>query len=193
MKHTHIDIPNPHEWIPSNLIIDVIDRAAHVAEFLEGVKWIDLQNELRSNTSWIIFKPYPPRAKRVSYRDQGDHTVFQGHYGAVYLESGQGDEIERTKQTTNEDAFHQACRRAFEHEDVRWIVQYLTNLQRVFEEWVWNDEEPLQPLHPKMYTKKSGGLNIAAHLDSVKPAQRGYYQAIQSKFAALRGKYSNGG
>lgn len=90
--------PGMHEWIPSNLLLEVLERARR-----EGVQWIHVQHQLRSPTAHIVFAP----AKSSSVIEHGGERRIRlhGHVGAVYAA---GHAL-----TTDQADFHDELRAAF--------------------------------------------------------------------------------
>ncbi len=163
--------PKKHEWIPCDQIMNVINRAANVAQFQEGVAWVDLQHKLRIDTSWIIFKP-----SKAILDASKRYTLLQGHIGAVYLEPG------HIIQTTGTTPFHNACRVAFD--EAHSTTEFLTSIRSVFAQWMWKDEQPAPspPIHPRLET--ADGTRIASNLSTVINTQRDRYTTTK---AILRG------
>jgi len=180
-----------HEWIPCKLIMDVIDRAANYDDLNEGAKWIEMQHLLRTDTSWIIFKPYPePHSPAMAEVHQG-HTILWGHIGAVYLEEGN----ERVGQVIKgRDVFHDECCAAFSGGGPtnlpvpKTIDECIDNIKGVFTRWIWNGEQPALPLHPSLWTQREGGLNIAQSKATVVSQQKTRYNLTEAKFEWVRGK-----
>jgi hypothetical protein len=162
-----------HEWIPTNMIMSVINRTAGVEDGVEVADWIELQHQLRTDTSWVIFKP--SRGKTEDYQGK-NYTVLQGHVGALYLNGEQ--------KTSGTQAFHNMLRQSFSAS--KTINQCLTDLQKVFEEWVWNGQEnPNPPIHPLL---QWNGTRLAENLTSAKSQQAANFQATQSIFENLKKK-----
>jgi len=167
-----VDYP-PHEWIPSNMILAVIDRAANLAQFSEGVKWIDLQHELRSNTNWVIFKPSFGK-QPVAYQGK-EYVVLQGHTGALYLDG--------SPQHTGQGPFHDDLRGAFEH--ATNTANCATRIEGVYNKWVWNGERPALPIHPQL--TDGSGRNVASNLDQVIQDQEQRHSTMQQQLEAYKG------
>ncbi|MEQ8965133.1 MAG: DUF4157 domain-containing protein, partial [Azospirillaceae bacterium] len=85
-----------HEWMPSNYIGRVVDRARSAStaeEMAVATKWIDFAHAWRTRTTYLITAPDKSQYARTvdEARDPatgnttpGSHTVLQGHAGAVY-------------------------------------------------------------------------------------------------------------
>ena len=85
-----------HEWMPSNYIGRVVDRARAATtaeEMAVATKWIDFAHAWRTRTTYLVTAPDKSQyARNVDEaRDPatgntatGRHTVLQGHAGAVY-------------------------------------------------------------------------------------------------------------
>lgn len=174
--------PGFHEWIPTDLMIDVINRAAESpSQGIEAARWINLQNELRTDTSWVIFKP----SRATQEEDPITHrtyAVLQGHAGALSYEyAGR-----RITASVGEPAFHSALRKAFGRG--KTVAQALIELEQVFKAWVWDGTEALPAnLNPTM-ADDTGAL-IAANSGAVASRQAARFKATETMFANLRTKY----
>ncbi|HLP88808.1 MAG TPA: DUF4157 domain-containing protein [Nostocaceae cyanobacterium] len=163
-----------HEWIPCNLIAQVIERTASTNEFIEGDKWIDFQHGLRSPTKQIIFNK--SKAIKIKYREEEkeeDKLVLQGHTKSVYLY----EEIPENQQTKYSPEFHKALESAFTNS--KNITDCIRGIRRVFEDWVWKgDEVSEQEVHPEMmcYSKKA-----KTNWSDITKAQADNYKTIKDK------------
>ncbi|GAA2057350.1 hypothetical protein GCM10009757_36080 [Streptomyces cheonanensis] len=93
-------MPGHHEWIPSNMILEVLDAA--ISHFDAGrvqgaLDWLLLHNELRSRTNLVIWK-----------RPEGLSSPPAGHVGSFYHK----DE-DKSVLTDGTEAFHDALREIF--------------------------------------------------------------------------------
>jgi hypothetical protein len=148
-----------HEWIPTNMIPHVIQRAASTKDLTgEGVAWIHLHNNLRSDTSWVVFKP----ALGINESYNGKmYKVLTGHSGALY--------IGNSPKTQGINNFHDELRKAFR--EGKSINECLTSLQAVFRKWIWKNES-LKPedIHPLLtWNDEPAAKNLSslkARLDS---------------------------
>jgi hypothetical protein len=166
-----------HEWIPSNMIMQAINRAAGVEDGVEIGNWIDVQHELRTDTSWVIFNLSKSITKKYG-REKKDYTVLQGHVGALYLDG--------TEQTQGTGAFHDASRKAFNAS--KNIKDCVSEVQDVFEDWVWDGKgNPSPPLHPKLTWN---GMPAAANLSKLKSQQSANFDATKRMFASVKRKAS---
>jgi hypothetical protein len=134
-----------HEWIPTDMIDRIIDRASSPDKFIEGVKWIDLQHKLRVDTSWVIFKP--SKWDLVQYNNN-DYLLPCGHIGTVSL----GKPIDHPNEsalTTKQEQFHNELRSAFNRSTN--IDTYFVELNKVIEKWIWTGETFSPPLLPFVF------------------------------------------
>jgi Domain of unknown function (DUF4157) len=156
-----------HEWIPSNMIMDVINRTAGVEDGVEVADWIELQHNLRTDTSWVIFKPSKGTIEKYGGKD---YTVLHGHVGAMYLKGAQ------RKDGTN--IFHNVLRRSFVASQK--INQCIESLQTVFEEWVWDGKENPNPsIHPLL---EWNGVKMIDNFSEVKSQQASNYRSSKVMF-----------
>jgi hypothetical protein len=150
-----------HEWIPGEVINEIVARAAAPDQFFEGLKWIDLQHKLRVDTSWVIFKPsrWTPTPYRPLISDTGarseerEFIIPDGHPGALTLMG-----LSRPL-TTGEGEFHNALKRAFTGSST--IEGYFDSLLSVIEAWVWAGEGASLPIFPRVFYKGQHVESIA--------------------------------
>jgi hypothetical protein len=160
-----------HEWIPCELINRVIDRAATPDKYLEGPKWIDLQNSLRTNTFDILFN--------LSYAvEVQDKLVPQGHSGAIYGPEPENPSRTDKPQTVGQDAFHTALHTAFE--GASDFPSLKAALLAVVEQFAWKGEEPAKAIHP-LATCQGAQLTAAVALTKYNAVKA----SINSAFAAF--------
>jgi hypothetical protein len=171
--------PGKHEWIPTDLMLEVIARAAEdVPQGIETAKWIMLQHELRSDTSWVVFKPSKAKTETVEGQP---FVVLQGHSGTLTYER----DGRRIAATVGQADFHNDLRNAFRG---KTVAGALAALEQVFQNWVWNGQEALPGnLNPTL--QDSNQQSIVLNLASFKANQAQYYSNIQTMFATLKNKY----
>ncbi|MBN2394140.1 MAG: hypothetical protein JXR84_25635 [Anaerolineae bacterium] len=156
-----------HEWIPSNMMMDVINRTAGVETGVKAADWIQLQHELRVDTSWVIFKP--SKSEWVANHKGKSYTVLQGHSGAVYFEG--------EAQTAGQPAFHNELRAAFESGTT--VKKCISRLQEVFKEWVWEGEKS-NSVHPKLR------FGLGGSVSTVKRKQKRNFEKANKRFEQLK-------
>ncbi|MCD0168972.1 DUF4157 domain-containing protein [Deinococcus sp. 23YEL01] len=142
-----------HEWIPTNLLREVIDRTAGTVSGIQAADWIDLQHRLRTDTSWIVFRP--EYGERLNHADGNAYFVFKGHVGAVYLRTAT-----RPKElTTHSSTFHDELRRAFDVS--KTVNQSVAKARAVIKKWVWDGvgEPGINEIHPQLLWTK-GRLSL---------------------------------
>ncbi|MFE9611282.1 hypothetical protein [Streptomyces sp. NPDC006012] len=69
-----------HEWLPAAYLLDVVRNAK---DHVDGAKWIDAQNSLRSDTAHLVF--FPSKSMRETTVNGKKYSIPQGHVGAVYF------------------------------------------------------------------------------------------------------------
>ena len=113
-----------HEYIPSSLVIEVIDRAKAAVEsagdtdqekIKAGLAWIELQHSVRSETWKLVFAKNHKTVKESQGRrgPAVDKKVMQGHSGAVKGPRDDSTPVVLVSQTSGQPAFHDAMRKAF--------------------------------------------------------------------------------
>ncbi|MFF2188046.1 hypothetical protein [Streptomyces sp. NPDC058155] len=147
--------PNNHEWIPTNLILDVTERAAIAAG--EGPKWIDLQHNLRSQTFRVVFGALkaPPeiRVESVGGGPVREYSAPYGHSGAVFLYRP----TKKNQRVKYQQDFHEELRASFfssvKVQDVKDAALATAR------SWIWRGEDFTPELHPKAMDKSGSPLD----------------------------------
>ena len=156
--------PNNHEWIPSNYMVKVIERAQGSRE---GLAWIDLQDQMRSLTHTLIFNP--KRAQITETLHGKKYLVPQGHTGALE------DRSTGAPLTAGQADFHDQLRDVFERN--KSLAGCVAGIKQVVKEWVWDGSDPGLPISPKV--RYHGGKALAA-IPDLRKQQAANYRAIQS-------------
>lgn len=163
-----------HEWIPSNMILEVCQIAQSPVQLAKAVGWSRLQHELRADTSHLIFKPsYATGTKMVGGREV---RVLCGHAGALYVQTDK--KIEPS--TASEGRFHERLRSAV---DKTSIATTIVKLREVMADTIWNPSTEPMPagLHTEYLTsdgKKVDFANIAA-------IQEGHWNTVNDVFTTV--------
>lgn len=157
-----------HEWIPTNYILKVTKRAR---DFAEGTKWIDLQNELRTETFRVVYSPAKQQPKVVQDQLPSDtnmrkYNVPQGHVGAVYYPTVGN----KNKQDTGSANFHKDLRSAFDN--ATNVKNFAQAANVVAQQWAWNGSRMPYDIHPScvdknnnQVTAKQQGGNVTSITD----------------------------
>ncbi len=147
-----------HEWIPTDLMLEVIDRDMAARNIGEVPRWIDLQHKFRIPSAQVVFGPN--KAKTETFNGS-DYAVFQGHVGSLYVEEQVSNRItgrtstKFTEQTTHQMDFHNDLRDNFKSNSV--IATVLSEIKNTVNTWLWDGKQmPGNPIHPKMRWKKDG-------------------------------------
>jgi hypothetical protein len=159
--------PNMHEWIPSNQMQAIVDKAkvSH-----EGPNWIDLHNELRSPTPHVIFHP-----SASSHEAPDGSLVLHGHVGAIYLGA--------TPQIKSQGEFHDELREVFLNApDVATAVD---GLKGVMKKWVWDGSPLPKPLSPGLKDSMGRPLDPKALMAD----RAAKYAEMTAMFDGLKGKF----
>src|SRR4028119_1741025 len=130
--------PGKHEWLPSNMIKDVIQRASDPNTYIHGNKWIDFQHKVRTSTKFLIFQL--TYAKGSMDLPTGNKVnVLQGHAGAIYTpRTSKGPKPE----TEGQPAWHEKLRDFYL--DTTSLNQLLQKIEEHFDNTIW-DGTPLNP------------------------------------------------
>jgi hypothetical protein len=168
------------------LIKDVIDRASNVAQGAKIVDWIGLQNDLRSDTSWVIFSSKNGHWTREPFNET-TYDVMNGHSGAIYLLEG----TSLRPRTIGQPKFHDALRAAFANNESS-IANALNALEKVIEYWIWKGEDqPARP-HPMMRDGRNRILALPGVLDALAGEQHGNFTEMWANVQQMRRKYGGG-
>jgi hypothetical protein len=150
-------MPGHHEWIPSNYMLEVIDRDMDAGKIGEIPKWIDLQNQFRVKTSKVIFGA--EKVKNVAFNGH-QYAVFQGHVGSkIYLQEVNPvtGEVKQTEQFSTQDKFHNQLRDAFSSS--MEFVKVISSVNTVIDEWFWDGVKlPINPIHTMLRWNNGGSL-----------------------------------
>ena len=125
---------NKHEWLPSNMIGDVVNRAADPNTWLDGVKWIDFQHEVRTPTKYLVFKPsyVSDTLEEKLGKITKTYIVLQGHAGAVYIKK----KDKNVPQTTGQPDWHNKLREKFESSNSCKVL--LDKIEKHFQDTIWD-------------------------------------------------------
>jgi hypothetical protein len=165
-------MPDHHEWIPSNMMLEVIDRDMDALNLSQVPEWIDLQHNFRIKTQDVVFGEQ--KVLHINHNGK-PHAVFQGHVGAKIIletvDTSSGDVVTK-EQYGIQDEFHNDLRDAFKSSTNIKTVK--TAIKSVAQNWIWNGKTlPLNPLHPglrwrNMNISKGGGLsNFKTHFSDI--------------------------
>jgi Domain of unknown function (DUF4157) len=146
-------MPGHHEWIPSNLMLEVVDRDMDANKIGQVPEWIELQHKFRANTQKTVFNP--TYAKAEDYRGK-TYAIFQGHVGSIYL--AQRDNrgvLKHVEQTKSQAEFHNELRDEFRKSVDKKSA--LIGIEKIITKWLWNGNSmPSTPIHPMLRWKDGG-------------------------------------
>ncbi|MFD0343762.1 hypothetical protein ACFVH0_34665, partial [Streptomyces sp. NPDC127117] len=159
-------MPNHHEWIPSDFILEVTKQASTMAE--EGPGLLALQNDLRNQTFCVVFNETMGRPETVD-----NHFVPNGHAGAVYFAESQPSRGQlKGKRSTWEEDFHDELRDAFLSST--GAKDAATKALAVAKKWIWNGDPMSLPIHPDCLDRTRRPIDANT--------QKNRYQEIIDKF-----------
>jgi hypothetical protein len=179
-----------HEWIPSNMILEVIERAQSAAGAIHAAAWIDLHHTLRSPTPNLIFKPSYALGS-VSIEGQQEQ-ILSGHSGAVYyprgakkpkLNSGAAA-VSAVPSTTKQNEWHDELRRLFRTNAT--IGKVITAMEQFFQTTIWDGDEGDVPAAVFRDYVTSTGAPV--DWEDLVAAQKGRYKEVQGNFDNCRAK-----
>lgn len=170
---------NAHEFIPSNLLVKVIGRSLDSKD----LRWVHLQDEMRSPTDQIIFSP-----TAVHETDKKGRWIPMGHDGAVYdisTRQASGNWKNGSPQIVGQAAFHDELRAAFAKSATPDEV--IDGIEQVVKKWVWNGE-----LDSKIQIAPgfaNDGKQISLHRDEFKQKQATRYHDMLKMLETMKAKY----
>lgn len=199
--------PSKHEWLPASFIAEIVDRTSKQIEsgVIESTtiekagevkSWINLQDEMRSDTQWIVFK-----ATQVQTNDVGpspdDSTkeetfiILHGHEGALYVTRYSppkaGREIQATKGSQATDGFHRSLDSSFN--DSSSINEAVQGAIEVFDLWVLGSEDDIGSLNLHPTERTRGGLNIRENKSTFKTTQNTEKTSMKTHLNQMKTKY----
>jgi hypothetical protein len=172
-----------HEWIPTNMIQRVVERAAAAEEAKHLYRWVDMHNEMRTDTAWVIFDP-TYETQTLTPPGGGARPALTGHVGAVgyrFLP----DEETRWLQG-HQGPWHDRLRHAFDTGTTP--AEVVTGMKQITEESVWEGADPGSAFWRRYYVKLSegGGPKLMGDLGS-KQAKR--YADLIKQFEEWKSKW----
>ena len=138
-----------HEWITSDLIGKVVQLAHSAKKTADCHHWVDLQHELRVDTSHLILDPDHELGQATKTIKGKSVKVLCGHVGALYVKIG-GSIV---PMTSNQNRWHNKLRDAFNAEDT--FGGCIGALKKIFVATVWDGSKLPSNLH-KDYVDASG-------------------------------------
>lgn len=187
-----------HEWLPTDYLGEVVQLAHDADKFAEGVKWIDVQHEMRVKTEDVILTPsywitfsdkLSPLAPEETFSIPCGHTsganglVWQGTEKPEYgLKPGSNSGLVR--EASGKGAFHLAFNGVFTNNKGNFPA-YFAALEAEVKKWVWDGEvAPPANVHPSLYY---GGASIA-DTAAFASAQQVRFEAIMQTIEAAKSK-----
>ena len=147
-----------HEFIPCELINEVVSRANNPQKFFEGAKWVELQHQLRVPTNTLVF------SSAVARTIQGKR-VPQGHSGCV-RGPDPANVTRIIDQTEAQDRWHTLLVGAFQ---ISTTFQDLsTNIETVLNNTLWTGGIADADIHPDCSIRAGGKFKSA---DAAKMSQ----------------------
>ncbi|NJM90963.1 MAG: hypothetical protein HC863_01440, partial [Myxococcales bacterium] len=174
-----------HEWIPSNMILAVIERAQQVPDALHAAAWIDLHHTLRSPTPNLIFKPsYALNSVMINGQQE---SLLCGHSGALYYADGKkqntgGDAVTVKPSTFKQNDWHNELRAIFEIK--KTIGNVIDGLEAFFQQTIWNGSAGEIP--GNVYRDYANAKGQPVDLDDLTDAQGDRYDEAQGNFDNCR-------
>jgi phage-related protein len=190
-------MPAQHEWIPSNFIINIIQRASRQRAGEEDTEaaalWVNVQHEWRSSTDNLIFRPIGVRRREFTAdvplqdgtTERQRMVVLQGHSGAVYAGAEDSGFTSRSvPQTKGQPQWHDELRSFFEASgsisESRASVQSLMRRVTYFAaETVWEGSS-ISGL--ELFDRYSSATGSPVSFKSIEERASGAYDLIDADF-----------
>ena len=177
-----------HEWVPTNLIPKVVERAATAEEAENLYLWVDMQNEMRTDTSWVIFSPTTYKTQELTPPGGATRTTLTGHVGAVGYRF-QSDDDTRWLQGF-QDPWHEKLRDQF------WAGKTPAEVVTLMQAWtvqtVWQGGDASPATWTPYYVKQSEGGGPKTVADLGKDQADRYGQLI-AQFESWKKEWVKGG
>lgn len=135
-------MPGHHEWLPCDLILEVIEREFQSRQLLAPVQWVNFQHMTRSKTQYIVFqKPKVLNGK----------AVIQGHSGAtVFGTRNLRGQMNYADETAGQPNFHNDLRAAFRNNSDH--ASLVTSIRGVMAQHLWDGKRSFgMEIHPQSY------------------------------------------
>ncbi len=196
-----------HEWIPTNYVPRVVERARNSLA-AEGPPmaelWVTFQDNFRSPTNILVYPPTGRYLRTAPYlRDpapphkktkDGPVTVLQGHIGAVYApvrdDGYSGDVIGQTKA---QGPWHNDLRAIFdanfgEADSRQGMTKILGGIDSFVENNLWKGDSVPSAGFDEYYTKAKGAADGADRekFSDVKSRAAGAATTIENDFQTAR-------
>ena len=181
--------PGSHEWIPRNYIAAVVEKAASSPNpegALDGVKWIDAQDKMRTKTVGLIFKPVDGRCKTFQTK-KGSRTALAGHVGALYVDDPTKEETHIIPSSMGQPGWHDLLREAFDGSAD--IAAFVVHAEKIFRETIWSGSDAdLSSVPGRLETRyyRSANGSDMVKLSALKGEQRASYETIQGEFTSWK-------
>jgi hypothetical protein len=172
-----------HEWIPTNLIPKVVARAATAQDAERLYVWVDMQNEMRTDTAWVIFDP-DYETQTLTPPSGPAKPALTGHVGAVGYRFLATDETRWL--LAHQKAWHDRLRQAFDLETPPEVVE---EMQAITEETIWEGTDIGSSFWPTYYVKVSRGGGPKTISELGEPQRLEYVKLINA-FRAWKKKWA---
>ncbi|WP_155300790.1 eCIS core domain-containing protein [Deinococcus kurensis] len=135
-------MPGHHEWIPCDLILEVVEREFQSRQLLAPVHWVNFQHLTRSKTQYLVFQK--PRVLNGK-------AVIQGHSGATYFGTRNLQRrITYVGETVGQPTFHNELRAAFRGSTDH--ASLVTGIRAVMSQHLWDGKRSFgMEIHPQSY------------------------------------------
>ncbi|MBX8464746.1 hypothetical protein [Deinococcus sp. RIT780] len=166
-------MPGRHEWIPSDLIEEVVARDLTARQFGQATNWVEFQHKTRSFTQHVIFK---------RERLLGGKSIPQGHSGAIYLKQvDSSGNVKYKPETEGQSEFHDELRAAFQGGATHTAV--VSALRSVAMKHLWDGSQTYsREFHSNALWRTRNGIYVELKKDHARVAQD-----INRQFAVIMG------
>lgn len=174
--------PGKHEWIPSNMIAAVIERARSTNDLEVATAWIELHHTLRSDTAFLIYKPSFTESAGGSKIN--GKLVLSGHAGAIYVDGKKHDASGAPKPVASmigQPGWHDTLRNIFSNNTSMKTV--ISEMHDHFKNTIWDgNANEVQGVHTVYYDSKNNPINWK----SLPGVQAKNYKEVDESFKTIK-------
>jgi hypothetical protein len=178
-------MPGKHEWIPSDMMLAVIERDMDADKMGIVPEWIDLQHNFRIDTEHVVFKP---SYESIQGYNGKNYSVLNGHSGAIYLVNKTLSGNTYSPRTEHQADFHNELRENFKSIDTK--VDLLNKIKVTAQKWAWDGNgNPANPIHPNLVWKNNSqyvDLSNGSGLSKLKSNLSSYFTNLMKQIEDLK-------
>lgn len=153
-------MPGHHEWLPSDLIEEVVTRDLNAHQLGQASNWVEFQHKTRTLTQHVVF---------TKERTLAGKSVPQGHSGSIYLKkTNRAGNVTYKPETEGQEQFHDDLRSAFRSGTTHGAV--VAEIKAVIHRSLWDG---------------TGQFKHAIHPECVWRSRTGQYEELALNFGKV--------